>query len=260
MLISFTPQSKGCDYTVAGPDGQPLFRLILPETLYRNHRDPLDHVIHTFPGDQTVGQHAASCVTESRNSMLYESELSELDADTLRMRLSVRNRSAGALCDLRLDICQALGCLPGYPDAWANTDFMPASLPLDRDIQGRAWYEQVSIERQRGLVNGAWVVLHPAPDCPLIDEKNKYPFVTGSQPDTAAVGIQSIDRSKILYMAWSVPCCWRAPFPGNACMHIMPALPDLLPGDQIMITGRCGLFRGSLAQLAEDLKNNGGDD
>ena len=257
MVISFIPDSQGCDFQVADPAGKPLFRLVLPETLYENRSVPVDHIIHTYPGIRIAGQHAASCVIERNDRVSYESDLSEADADTLKMSISVKNHTGRVLRDLRLDICQAPGCLPGYPDPWANTDFMPAGLPLDRDIQGREWYEQVSVNRQRGLAGGEWIVLHPSPACPRIDEQNKYPLITGDQPDAAAVALLSIDRATILYMAWAVPCYWRAPFPGNACMHIMPALPDLQPGGRCAITGQCGLFYGSLAQLAERLNRDG---
>ena len=59
----------------------------------------------------------------------------------ISIEMDFRNLTGKTCQNLRTNICASVNHLPGEP-GWSNRDFVPDHVPLDRDLQGRYWYEE----------------------------------------------------------------------------------------------------------------------
>jgi hypothetical protein len=171
------------------------------------------------------------------------------------VELSFRNLLKWPLEDFQTNICAAMNHLPGdagHP--WANRDFLPAHLPLDRTEQGRYWYFQLAPRNYKALAASGWVPLHPAPEAADADDVPMYNQALSDAADATACAAKAPGKDLLFYQAWDVPCRRQAPFWGNACVHLQPVLAkELPPGRTVTIRGRIGIFEGDWAELAQRL-------
>jgi hypothetical protein len=169
---------------------------------------------------------------------------------------SFENLTPESLEGVRMVICSSVNHLPGKPD-WSNRLFIPAEVPLDRDAQGRFWYQHLTPERLMALRPDEWVPTHPSPRNPDPDLVPRYSFVPSITGDTVAYAVQSLDGKSLLYQSWDHPCQHETPCPGNACMHLDVLVSECLePGEKAVIVGRCGLFKGTWASLRSFIEEN----
>jgi hypothetical protein len=165
------------------------------------------------------------------------------------VKISVENLTQGNLTGIRVLICSSVNHLPGSPD-WSNRLFIPAEVPLDRDAQGRFWYQHLTPGRLMALRPGGWMVTHPSPGNPDPDLVPRYSFVPSITGDTIAYGAQSLDGKSLLFQSWNHPGEHETPCPGNACMHLdVPVSECLEPGEKAGIEGLCGLYSGTWTGL-----------
>jgi len=217
----------------------PAFRVLLPEHI-RGTGLAYSGFFHIIPGEWQdtergisgfflAGQELRVDVSVQRGEMF------------IAVGLAVTNISDKTLRDVDGDICTAANCLPGKP-SWANTDILPGSLPLDRDVQGRYWYSKITPDRLFALTTRGPVRMHPRPDDPDPDAVPQYGFSPSPEANARACYVMSENGKKLLYQAWNVPCRYCAPSPGNACMHLRPVLAETLgPGERVAIWGKMGM-------------------
>ena len=171
------------------------------------------------------------------------------------IEMDFRNLTGGTCRNLRANICASLNHLPGEP-GWSNRDFIPASVPLDRDLQGRYWYEKGTPRSLQYWTGGSWGQMHAFPDRPSADTVNRYFFKAGELDNAYACALQSQNGKKLFYQAWSAPCQHWSPFPGNACTHLLPMVASQLEPEQTArITGMVGVFSGNRSELAQRIRS-----
>jgi hypothetical protein len=248
-LIQQLPNCTDFDVVLDG-ETTPAFRILLPEMVTSPELE-LKTLLHTIPGRWAVTEHGAQgefCPsTDLELSVQIQCASPEIFAD-----ISIRNLSAQPLTQLRANVCANINHLPGTPP-WCNRAFMP-SLPLDRDAQGRYWYEKVAPGNLLALSDRGWIEMHPHPQTPDASLVPQYSFKP-NVGDVCACAVASADRSLLFFQAWDGPCQYCAPFPGNACMHLLPVIANVLAsGSSAVIRGIAGIFAGNRDQLTTRIR------
>src|SRR3990172_2426489 len=240
-LVQQPPNCSDFDVILPGEDS-PALRILLPERLMCRSGD-LACGVHRIPGRWSrtkkglAGTFTAGTVAEF--SVEVEPAGSELG-----VRLKVKNLTSEPWSDVRVEICSAANHLPGSP-SWANAEFVPP-LPLDRDLQGRFWFEKVTPRNLHALTDHGWVEVHPHPHNPSADAGPHYSFVPSTTDDAFACAVCSQDGKRFFYQAWDARCLYITPCPGNACMHLWPLVARTLePGQSCAIRGVVGIFEGA---------------
>jgi hypothetical protein len=244
-LIQQTPATSDFD-VVFDDDITPAFRVLLPEAISADGLETIGGC-HTVPGEWSFRAHRAqgsfSISPELRVTVRIECREPDLLID-----LRLRNGSSRPLHNLAANFCAGLNHLPGAPD-WCNREFIPDA-PLDRDIQGRYWFREVAPQGLKALVGDGWIATHPCPDNPDPDSVAEYSCNRSARSDVAACAVASHDGNSLFFQAWAAPCRYIEPFPGNACMHLLPLMASRLPaGETATLHGMVGIFHGDWAAL-----------
>lgn len=240
-LVQQTPNRSDFDVVLEG-NATPSFRMLLPECVLAQG-EPLVEGTHVLPGEwEVVGDSAHG--TFDTPGMLGARVCLEGQGQAVAVSITIRNRRSQALADVRVAVCVSPNHLPGAPD-WCNTDFLPG-LTLDRDVQGRHWFEKVTPAGLKALIGTEWVGMHPCPEAARADDVPKYSFQLSETDDACACAVASADGRLLLFQAWAAPCFYCAPFPGNACMHLLPLVAEHLePGEAATVRGIIGMFPGN---------------
>jgi len=247
-LTHQTPSCSDFDVTLPG-EKTPAFRVLLPEQITWEGREDLSG-LHTIPGnwDKTPEKISGAflCGGSFEISVTIDPKETEILAE-----MSFKNLTPDVCRNLRANICASVNHLPGEP-GWANRDFIPASVPLDRDLQGRYWYEKATPKSLQAWVGGSWVPMHAFPGRADADLVDRYFFRAGESNEARACAVESQDGTKVFYQAWNAPCQYWSPFPGNACTHLLPLVAaSLEPGEVARVRGRVGVFSGSRTDWAK---------
>jgi len=245
-LIQQTPGCSDFDL-VLGKRAAPAFRVLLPERIV-SAGSTLVAPSHTVPGEWAFtlagarGEFAPSPLVR----VVVGIECGEAE---IRVDIEFINTSPRVLSSVTADFCAAVNHLPGAP-GWCNRDFIP-SVPLDRGLQGRYWYEKVTPHGLKALTAEGWVAMHPCPAHPDADAVGEYEWTLSPRTDAHACAARSADGSLLFFQAWDAPCRHIGPFPGNACMHLVPLVAELIePEKTATIRGRIGILRGDWQALA----------
>jgi hypothetical protein len=235
-------EPQGADLDVLAPDGAPLFRVLLPEDVTATNAPALaGRLNHCTAGAWRDDGPVHAGVVRADGWMEARIGLLRRAAGVL-VSLQVTNLSEAELLGARADICIGVVHLPSPSTPWANRAFIPAEVPLDRDAAGRAWYGAVAPSRLYAYAGGAWTPLHPKPETPSPDLVPKYPVRREAVLDQSSViAVDTLDGRNRLFAAWDVPVGAVAPFPGNACFHVLPLLAEALA------PGCVGVARGEIA-------------
>ena len=247
-LIQQTENCADFDVVLDG-ETSPAFRILLPEqidTATQSHGGT-----HTVPGvwqERPDGSDGRFSIQDA-----WEVGLSlDTGGSEVRVDLTITNTGREEAKDVRLAMCASLNHLPGEPD-WCNERFLPG-LPLDRAVQGRYWFEHASPGRLHALTQHGWVEMHPCPNRPDADRVPVYSFVPSETADAWACAVEAMDGGIHFYQAWSTPCRYCTPCPGNACMHLDPFVADALrPSEPASLRGLVGMHEGGRESLAEKI-------
>lgn len=248
-LVQQTPDTADFDVVFDG-DATPAFRVLLPEAIAA---DGLETICgcHTIPGRWTFDRRLAKGSFLIASGLHIATNIQCREAE-IRADLSLRNGSTRSLRDVTATICASVNHLPGAPD-WCNRDFIPDA-PLDRDAQGRYWFREVAPRRLKALVDEDWVAMHPCPDDPDPDSVPKYFQTVSTRNDVRGCAVASHDGDLPFFQAWAAPCHYAQPFPGNACMHLLPMISSEIPaGETATIRGIVGIFRGDRPALRRNI-------
>jgi len=250
-LIQQTPHCSDFDVILDG-ERNPAFRVLLPEFVRADGLD-LGKLLHTIPGKWFVGRDGATGSFRASPEILISVTI-ECRGMEIAVNLNLKNLSSQPLVNLKADVCASVNHLPGEP-GWCNPAFFPASLALDRDVQGRYWYEKITPHNLMALTDGGWVEMHPAPRHPDASRVAQYSFVPSSEESATACTVASADGRFLFFQAWDTRCNYCTPCPGNACMHLHPLIAARLePGAAASVRGRVGIFRGSREEWARAAK------
>ena len=249
------PAGPTCDVDVLF-GGKPAFRLLVPEHLAAQSADgPLNvpRFIHLLKGRWTTRDGELEGRAKLNDQLACSVRLQPAGGEVL-IALSVTNLSEKPLRNLRANICAGVNRLPDRA-AWSNRRFIPDTVPLDRDRQGQYWYEQATPKNlQAWMPQQGWKAMHEHPANPDAKKIDRYHAVLHDADDVRACAVESLD-GQLFFQAWNAPCHYIAPFPGNACMHLLPLLADRLDARQsITIHGLAGIHPGSRAELTKKLE------
>jgi hypothetical protein len=234
----------------------PSCRLLLPEHITAEGMEEL-RVIHTQEaawtrsGDDQQGTLLFDRIVECGLSL-------KPGPESLHIEISLKNESQVTYKDIRVNICAGLSHLPNAGNVdWSNRDFIPGSIPLDRELQGKYWYRVVTPERLRAWIpEGDWSLMHLKPEQPEPDSADLYYHEVSSTDRSLGCAVRSTDGNEFFYMVWKAEKSHhQSPFAGNACMHLIPQVADqLLPGEVATIVGKAGFFKGTREELAQEFR------
>ena len=246
-------QMPNCsDFDVALDGAQPSFRVLLPEVIKADGLR-FDRFLHTIPGTFEISDGGARGTVEASAELTFSVGIGCAERE-LAVTLDVLNTSPRALTNVRGNICVAVNHLPGEPP-WCNRAFIPDA-PLDRDEQGIFWYEQVTPDGLLALCDDGWTAMHTRPDDADAGAIEKYSLSPGPRDDVYGCAVRSHDGRSHLFQAWDVPCAFCSPFPGNACMHLLPSIAaSIEPGGSASIRGLIGVFDGDRDALARRIRD-----
>ncbi len=229
-------------------EDSPAFRLVLPEIINAVGMERLAGT-HMIPGTWSEKKGVMQGTVELGGRIKLDIEIRKGKTEFFA-KLRVTNLLDHDISDVYLDVCASVNHLPGAP-GWCNRKFM-GDLPLDRDVQGRAWFEKISPHSLFALTDKGWVPMHPNPDKPDADSVPKYSFVSSETDDAVACAVQSLDGKTWFYQAWNTPCRYMTPCPGNACMHLEPLVAKKLSaGGSAEICIISGMHTGTRDALAD---------
>ena len=160
-LYQQTPNCSDFDVIITKSEG-PSFRVLLPEWI-RGVGVQYQGLCHTIPGIWHETERGMHGVYEIAEQLRVGVEIETKHTEIL-VKLGVKNRGNSHIQDMWLNVCTSVNHLPGDP-GWSNSNFLP-SLPLDRTIQGRYWYEHVTPHHLLALTSTGWIPMHPYPDSP----------------------------------------------------------------------------------------------
>ncbi len=156
---------KGADLDVIDPNGSPLFRILIPESVTAKNIPDRSLINHIVPGEwgETDGIYWGRIV----NKDWIEAKIAfmPLKKGTLIL-FGVRNLSGQTLEGLAMDVCTAVSHIPCPNGAWINPRFVSVPGPPDRDLAGHYWFEKVAPYRMKAFSNGEWIIAHPHPQLP----------------------------------------------------------------------------------------------
>ena len=244
-----TPDCADFDVTLEGGTG-PSFRLLLPEWL-RGEGIEYQGLLHVIPGTWRVQDRVVEGCFAAGEQIKISVRL-EPGAGDILIELAVCNQGAQKIADVWANVCASVNHLPGDP-GWSNDRFLP-SVPLDRTVQGRYWYEKVAPRGLRALTAKGWVNMHPHPDRPDADQVPLYNFAPSAGTGARACAVPSAEGQEYCFQAWDAPCRYCAPSPGNACMHLEPFVAEVVePGAVARIRGLAGIHVGDDDSLVEKI-------
>jgi|GEM_PF-1565082 len=249
QIVQQTPGCSDLDVTVDGIP-EPAFRILLPEWIQGKgiRHKGLFHIVPGIWSNTSHGLHGVFSVDRQLELTVGVEPRGAAVATTL----SVKNVGNVELRDLWADICTSLNHLPGNP-GWSNAEYLGGTR-LERNEQGRYWYNAVTPKRLQALTVRGWVPMHPAPDAPDADKSPMYRFDPSKAADAFACAVESLDGSEFCFQAWDTPCRYCTPCPGNACMHLKPFLADILkPRSSVTVRGMVGIHKGDRAALEATL-------
>jgi len=249
-MMKLRQQTADCaDFDILLPgDETPAFRVLLPELITADGLDGKDSpLFHTIPGTWSLrdDRMSGTFTTPHPLTVFVSMHLRESD---IAVALAVRNDTQNTLTNVEANVCLSPNHLPGHP-GWYNPRFIPEMEP-DRDAQGRCWYAELTPRRLQVLTSAGWGEMHAHPRHPDPDAVPPYDFTPSRQADAVACAIPSLDMTSYLFQAWSSPCRYIAPFPGNACMHLLPQMAETLaPGAAAVVYGLIGILPGNREAL-----------
>ena len=251
-LVQQTPSCSDFDVTLPGKEA-PAFRVLLPEHISWDEDEKLSG-LHTFPGQwvETTDHLSGAFVCDGSFEISVIIDPKETE---ILIEMEIRNLTRGTCQDLRANICASVNHLPGEP-GWSNRDFVPDSVPLNRDLQGRYWYEEATPQSLKAWTGASWVLMHAFPDRSNANTVDRYFFKAGELDNAYACAVESRDGKKLFYQAWNAPCLYWSPFPGNACTHLLPRVASSLePGRTARVKGMVGVFSGNRSELAQQIRS-----
>ncbi|MHB0938226.1 MAG: hypothetical protein ACYC6A_17685 [Armatimonadota bacterium] len=233
------------DVFVHGDDAA--FRVLLPKLITAEGLNGESPLLHTIPGTWSLRDDRMSGTFTTPHPLTVFVSM-HLRGTDMAVALAVRNDTTHPLANVEGNVCLSPNHLPGQP-GWYNPRFIPEMAP-DRDAQGRCWYTELTPGRLQVLTVAGWGEMHAHPRQPDPDAVPPYCFAPSARTDAAACAVPSLDGTRFLFQAWSCPCRYIAPFPGNACMHLLPTMADTLaPGAAAVVYGLIGIFEGDREAL-----------
>ncbi len=242
---------KGADLDVIDPNGSPLFRILIPESVTAKNLPDRSLINHIVPGEwgETEGIYWGKIA----NKDWIEAKIAfmPLKKGTLIL-FGVRNLSGQTLEGVAMDVCTAVSHIPSPNGAWINPDFVGVSGPPDRDLAGRYWFEKVAPFRLKAFSNGEWIIAHPHPQQPSSVGVPAYkPFIYLDSP-AFIMAAESINGKERIFQAWDTPAKARCAFPGNSCLHLEPLLSEkLIPNQMTFIRGEIAVTKASWASISK---------
>jgi hypothetical protein len=252
--MKLVQQSAGCsdfDVVLAGND-TPSFRVVLPEHIKAREYEERGG-IHMIPGSWEARENGIKGNFRLGDEFEFRPDIRLGEAE-LAIELVVKNLMNTVLHDVATVVCTSPNHLPGDP-GWCNRDFIPG-VPVDRDLQGRFWYEKVTPQGLFALTDSGRVMMHPHPDNPDPDAVPKYSFTPSALPNAYACVARNLDGNRFFYQAWNVDCYWMTPCPGNACMHLIPVVAmTMKPGEESAARSIVGIHAGSEDDLIRRIES-----
>ena len=233
-------------------DDVPVFRVLVPEHIQAGGMEAVHgvHMIHSSWESLLDGMKGTFRACDELEVTTTVTTSGETEVEIC---ISFKNLSDHDLTDLDADICTALNHLPGTP-GWANLSFF-GGVPLDRDIQGIMWYEDIAPRRLLALTDDGWAAMHPSPDSAGAEGVPRYNRVRSDAPGAIGCAVSGPDGESHFFQMWKTDCYYRNTFPGNACMHLVPVVcAGLAPGKIAEIRGVVGFFEGSRDALARRMR------
>lgn len=242
-----TPDCADFDVFLPG-DETPAFRVLLPELITADGLDEKDSPpFHTIHGTWSLRDDCMSGTFTTPHPLTVFVSM-HLRVSDIAVALAVRNDTEHTLTHVEGNICLSPNHLPGQP-GWYNPRFIPEMAP-DRDAQGRCWYTELAPNRLKVLTAAGWGEMHAHPRHPDPDAVPPYDFTPSKGADAVACAVPSLDGSSYLFQAWSHGCRYISPFPGNACMHLLPTITNTLdPGTAAVVYGLIGILPGNREAL-----------
>lgn len=251
--MKLVQQSANCsDFDVVlGNETTASFRVLLPEWIRADGLEYKGH-FHTIPGTWAEHKNGVEGLFSVGNELDIGIHI-ETGLCDMHVTFTVTNIGRHDLTDVTAEICTSLNHLPGNP-GWCNIRFFPDTT-LDRAVQGRYWFEQLTPHRLFALTREGWVAVHPCPDQPDTYEGPLYNFKPGQEADAKAYAVQSPDGQVYFFQAWDAPCRYCLPCPGNACMHLQPLITSVLKqSESATIHGLIGIHSGDQERLAQKIE------
>ena len=250
IAIKHAENPNGADLDIVDASGNPMFRVLLPESVTAANFDEPVSGTHTITGDwrDLDGTHFGRVPCSEWAEIRIA--LHPLEQGVLVL-FGVRNLTDEDLIDVDVDICVSVSHLPCSSGDWINPDFLQIPSPPERGVAGRFWYERVAPSHVKALCAGQWTPAHAHPDTPSSEGVPSYqPFVFLDE-SASVIAAESLDGRHRLFMAWDVPCRAQCVFPGNSCMHLHPRIADRVPvGQTVFARGEIALTPGSWEQIA----------
>lgn len=254
-MTTLHQQNPHCaDFDVLLGHRRPSFRVLLPEGIL-GEGVTYSGLLHVIPGTWRKQKRGVSGCFMVADQLSIGVEVATKETE-VHVILTVRNAGESELAAVRAEVCAAVHHLPGEP-GWCNERFIPVAFgaPLDRIAQGRYWFEVLTPHRLFAFTGRDWLPMHPCPDHPDATAVPLYSFVPSPTADACACAVESADGGLWFFQQWNTPCQWCAPFPGNACMHMVPFLAERLPvGATASMRGRIGMHEGDRNSLENRLR------
>ncbi|MCE5326381.1 MAG: hypothetical protein LLG01_08175 [Planctomycetaceae bacterium] len=235
-------------------DLSPTCRALLPEHISALGLENVPGVVHTLPGSWRAEEGLVEGSFRPAGDIEVGVTLRD-GGDEAMVTICFTNLGRNVWRDLQSNVCVAMNHLPGSGGVhWANRDFIPATIPLQREEHGRYWYSTLAPANYKGLSADGWVTLHADAADPRPEKLPPYPHLIGEARDIIACAVKAPQQDLFLYQAWDVPCRRHAPFWGNACTHLQQCVaPVVEPGQAAVLSGRIGIFRGDWAGLMQHI-------
>lgn len=259
-MISFRQEVPGSlDFDLVLPgESSPACRLLAPETIAIASGDAGGFraiprgTMHTIPG-RMVSEGEAAAVEHTFAKLMATRTVLRPRRTYVEVELTVRNLSESTWNDVRAEFCLGFNRLPGK-SPWANQVYFPG-VALDRDVQGALWFGKLSPRRLKYYEGGRWLPLHPSPADP---DPARFPAYNQPFKDLRPASIVALEPElgqPQIFLLFDAPAEARAPFKGNACLHLIPRMAQTLaPGDSATVRGKAGFHGRSLADLVQLLR------
>lgn len=257
--ITFEPDKQGSLIFNCILPGEriPSFRILAPEHITTNDRDLGEEAgfkwFHIMQAKSY--QRDGTLVIEHLFENLFEFRLTVTPREMyVDIELSIKNIDNKPWNGLQANFCSGLTKPSDVKsnDMWINRIFFPDTVMYRKEI-GEYWFSKIVPKRFKYYDGKEWKLAHPNPENPNSSEFPEW-LSEEAKNKTDKIGriiaLEAHDNQPQLFQMWNVEGVVWDPFPGNACMHIIPIVAERLnPKEVASIKGRIGFWGKSLDDL-----------